>query len=55
MNFDNPKVYGDTSITDGLVLIWTLSKLPLTKVAEVVRRHEGPLPKSLDPDEDFKL
>ena len=24
------------------------------RVAEVVRRHEGPLPKSLDLDENFK-
>ena len=23
MDFDNPKVYGDTSITDGLVLVWS--------------------------------
>ena len=24
------------------------------RVAEIVRRHEGPLPKSLDSDENFK-
>ena len=26
MDFDNPKVYGDTSITDGLVIIITIAE-----------------------------
>ena len=28
--------------------------LYLSRVVEVVRRHEGPSPKSLDPDENLK-
>ena len=29
-------------------------KIKLARVAEVVRRHEGPSPKSLDLEENFK-
>ena len=29
MDFDNPKVYGDTSITDGLVLLFTFVNMIL--------------------------
>ena len=40
MDFDKPKVYGDTSITDGLVFIFMLM-LPLNQLTitniEVVR------------------
>ena len=36
-------------------VIWILaSDTDISSVAEVVRRHEGPLPKSLDSDENFK-
>ena len=34
-------------------VLWILV-FALCSVAEVVRRHEGPLPKSLDSDENFK-
>ena len=48
-------ILGKTSQKTTPFLNWTLSKLPLTRVAEVVRRHKRPLPKSLDSDESFKL
>ena len=42
MDFDKPKVYGDTSITDGLVFIFTLlSPTIILQGAEVDRQALG--------------
>ena len=46
MDFDKPKVYGDTSITDGLVLTIETYRNPMTPIA---KQSIGPSEMVLDP------
>ena len=46
MNFDNPKVYGDTSITDGLVIccnqnLWVVLSIYTLTPTHVQDKQEG--------------